>query len=69
MLPKIRQQKGNIDPEVKEELEYNGRFSDISNESAGEYGDLLSPSNEANQPPRRKRNANPGMAEKDYSSD
>ena len=71
MFSKINQKNGNdrnIDPEVKEELEYEGRFSDISNESAGEYGDLLNPSNEANLP-RRKRPVDLAMAEKDYSSD
>ena len=71
MYSKINQKNGNdrnIDPEVKEELEYDGRFSNISNESAGNYGDFLNPSNEANQP-RRKRPVDLAMAEKDYSSD
>ena len=71
MYSKINQKNGNdrnIDPEVKEELEYDGRFSNISNESAGKYGDFLNPSNEANQP-RRKRPVDLAMAEKDYSSD
>ncbi len=57
MLPKIRQQNRNdrnIAPEVKEELENEGRFSDISNGSALKYSGLFNPSNEANQP-RRKR--------------
>ena len=71
MYSKINQknrENQNIDPEVKEELEYDGRFSNISNESAGKYGDFLNPSNEANQP-RRKRPVDLAMAEKDYSSD
>ncbi len=71
MLPKIKQNRNNqnIDPEVREELEYNGRFSDISNASAEEFGDLINPSNEANLRALRKRSVDSAMPENDDSSD
>ena len=68
MLPKINRQNRNnrnIDPDIKDELESGNDLSGISNEDAEKYGDLLNPSNEANQP----RIKNRGMMEKDYSSD
>ena len=71
MLPKINQQNRNdrnIDPEVKEELKAGESLPAVSNQAAEEYSNLLNPSNEANQP-RRKRPVNLAMAEKDYSYD
>ncbi len=72
MLPRIRQNNRNaenIDPEVRDELEARGRFSDISNQSAEEYGDLLNPSNEANQPMRENYPDSESEDEKDDGSE
>ncbi len=72
MLPKIDQRNRNdrdIDPDVKEELKTGQVLSAISNQAADEFGDLLNPSNQANQHRKKKKSGNRGMMEKDYGSD
>ena len=71
MLPKTNRQNSNIQniaPEINEDLKSGQFLNNISNQAADEYSELINPSNESNQRPRRKRSIDLGMRDNYHDS-